>query len=106
MKITVDHAGQFRDEFFAHGRQNQFSYEALELLFDYLEENDSDYELDVVALCCEYSEMSIADIVESYDVDADDDQDNDVEAKAMEYLSRETTVIGTTSTGSVLFAQF
>ena len=106
MKITVDHAGQFRDEFFAYGRQNEFSYEALELLFDYLEENDSDYELDVIALCCEYTEATITEIVEMYEVDADGDGDDDVSAQVLEYLGRKTIVIGTTSTGSVLFAQF
>ena len=50
----------FRQAFLNHDRGNQFSYEGLKALFDYLEEQERDtgeeMELDVIALCCEYSE--------------------------------------------------
>ena len=103
MKITIDHAGQFRNEFFAHSRQNQFSYEALGLLFDYLEENYSDYELDVVAICCEYSEDMPEAIIESYGIEYDDTDPGALDA-AMAYLEANTTIIGTTSSGSIVYA--
>ena len=105
MKITIDHVGQFRDEFSAHNRQNQFSYEALELIFDYLEENDSDYELDVVAICCEYSEAMPSELLEMYTIEGDADSD-DVSDQILEFLNENTTVIGTTSTGSIVYADF
>jgi hypothetical protein len=42
------------------GRGDQFSYEGLIALFDYLEMLEDDIgepiELDVISLCCEYSE--------------------------------------------------
>lgn len=42
-------------------RPNNFSYEGLRALFDYLEQLEEDtgeeIELDVIALCCEYSEI-------------------------------------------------
>ena len=42
------------------GRGDQFSYEAKSALFEYLEEYEQDteteIELDVIALCCDYSE--------------------------------------------------
>jgi len=50
----------FLNEFEKHGRENQFSYEGKKALFDYLNELSEDLgeaiELDVVALCCEFSE--------------------------------------------------
>ena len=50
----------FQDAFHKMGRKDQFSYEGLDALFDYfemLEENtDRQIELDVIAICCEYSE--------------------------------------------------
>jgi hypothetical protein len=98
MKITIDHAGQFRDEFFAHNRQNQFSYEALELLFDYLEELDPDMELDVVAICCDYSEDSPEDIAAAYSLEN--------EEMAHDYVADNGTYVGTTSTGSIVYADF
>ena len=42
MKQTVS-KGMFRDAFKACGRGDQFSYEALGILFDYLEECMPDY---------------------------------------------------------------
>ena len=36
-------------------RADQFSREGLRLLFDYLEDADPAIELDVIAICCEYS---------------------------------------------------
>ena len=47
----------FRQEFINYDSQNQFSYEGLEVLFNHLEDTYStEYELDVVCLCCEYTE--------------------------------------------------
>jgi len=51
----------FRQAFLNHDRGNQFSYEGLKALFDYLEEQERDtgeeMELDVIELCGEYSEF-------------------------------------------------
>ncbi len=51
---------QFTDAFRDHDRHTQFSYEAKRALFDYLEEWGDDIgeevELDVIALCCEFTE--------------------------------------------------
>jgi hypothetical protein len=50
----------FRDEFVRMGRKDQFSYEALGAMYDALieleEDCGSEMELDVIAICCEYSE--------------------------------------------------
>jgi len=57
---TSVNLSSFRDAFMYHNRQNNFSWEGLEALFNYLEEleNDTDeqLELDVIALCCDFSE--------------------------------------------------
>jgi hypothetical protein len=51
---------EFSDAFHKMGRGDQFSYEGLIALFDYLEMLEDDIgepiELDVISLCCEYSE--------------------------------------------------
>ena len=50
----------FVDRFRDSDRANQFSYEGLRALFDYLEEYEEEtgeqIELDVIALCCDYTE--------------------------------------------------
>ena len=98
MKFTIENASQFRDEFRQCGRVDQFSYEALGLLFDYLEDTDPDYDLDVIARCCEYAEDSIEQIAESYGLDADEDA-------VLAYLHDHTTVIGVTPCG-IVYANF
>ena len=66
MKITVSHACHFRDAFRQADRQDQFSYEALNMLYEYFEDIDPDMELDVVAICCEYHEESYEGIANNY----------------------------------------
>ena len=46
---------QFSDAFYKMGRGNQFSYEAKNLIYDYLDELEN-YELDVIGICCEFAE--------------------------------------------------
>ena len=62
----------FRAAFTDYDRNNEFSYEGLGALFDWLSEMANDctepYELDVIALCCEFTEYSdLAEIKQSYD---------------------------------------
>ena len=53
---------EFRRAFTDYNRADQFSYEGLGALFDWLEEMSNDctepYELDVIGLCCEFTEYS------------------------------------------------
>lgn len=71
MKQTINFY-DFRDAFHKAGRGNQFTYSGLRAIFDYIEdyENDCDIqiELDVIALCCEYTEYdNIAEFWLEYD---------------------------------------
>ena len=54
----------FTDAFRDYNRQNNFSYEGLTALYDYLIEYEEscgeEIELDVIALCCEYTEYESA----------------------------------------------
>ena len=61
MKQTVTFA-DFTDAFRNMGRKENFSYNGLKALFDYLEQLEEDIgeemELDVIAICCEYTEYA------------------------------------------------
>lgn len=104
MKQTIYNASQFRDAFRAYGRQDQFSYEALGLLFNYLEDVHPEYELDVISLCCDYAESTPVEIFESHGVELNDEEEEDAIPAAMEYLENRTLVIGLTSAGSIVYA--
>ena len=102
MYTSINTASQFRDEFKAHSRAGQFSYDGLGLLFDYLEGIDYQ-ELDVVALCCEYSEDSVMDVAASYNVDTGGLDNDDALAAVLEYLNDNTSVVGVTDAGSIVY---
>ena len=107
MKLAIENASQFRDEFRQCGRADQFSYEALGLLFDYFEEIDSDYDLDVIAICCEYAEENPEGIAKDYAFDLEScETEADIAAAVLDYLHNETSVVGVTSSGSIVYAQF
>ena len=68
MYITINSFSQFHGAFCNHGRQDQFSYDALQALYEYFSEID-DYELDVVGICVEWIEYeSVADAMEAYGI--------------------------------------
>jgi hypothetical protein len=106
---TITSVYQFRDAFAQANRQNQFSYEGLEVLFDYLEElSDSigeNIELDVIALCCDYAEASAADIAEGYNIDLDGTDPDDIEEVVKAYLEDQGVFVGETSL-TILYQQF
>ena len=91
----------FKDQFRLHGRKDQFSYKGLTALYDHLEEvygEDSEYEydLDVIGLCCEYTEYASAldAVYGSTDFECEDSLDEDFkESEALKYLQKETQVI-------------
>ena len=60
----------FRNAFRDMGRGEQFSYEGLTILFDALEQYEvdtgEDMELDVIALCCDFSELSEKEVRDTY----------------------------------------
>ena len=65
----------FERAFKGYGREDNFSYEGLRALFDYLEQYEEDcdqeIELDVIAICCEYTEDSIQNIADNYGIEGD-----------------------------------
>jgi hypothetical protein len=100
----------FLAAFRAHGREEQFSAAAKEALFKYLEELEVDIgepiELDVVALCCDYREADIDDIINDYDLDATDCEDDEDRRTLVEtFLNDRTTVIWSDG-NKFLFQQF
>ena len=81
MMVTTINLHDFRCAFADYDRASQFSYEGLDALYRWLDELAKDtgtpYELDVIALCCEFSEYSdLTEIQEAYsstDIDSIDD---------------------------------
>jgi len=113
MKQTISKS-DFVDQFRVMDRLENFSYEALGLLFDYFEEYEEaageELEMDVIAVCCEYSEDSADSIAANY-MDAAEyaefkelNEDEQVEA-IREYLEENTSIVGETADGFV-YAQF
>ena len=105
MKQTV-YFSDFQDAFHKV-RANNFSYEGLQQLFDYFESYEDDtgeqIELDVIAICCDYSELTPQEIAESYDIEIADDGNELL--NVMDYLADHTSVIGHTDT-TIIFQQF
>ena len=102
MQTTINVHG-FRDAFRAADRSDQFSYYALGMLFDYLEDTAPDAELDVIAICCAFSEDMPERVADQYDVDVDGLDDGEVLDAVLEYLGEKTQVIGVTDAGAVVY---
>lgn len=110
MKTTIS-LYDFRDAFRRADRTNNFSYEGLAVLFDYLEEYEDatgdSIELDVIALCCDYSEGTPEEIARDYGYAFDEEEDEDERRdNLIEWLNDQTMVCGVTEAGSIVYQSF
>ena len=104
--IQTINVSDFRDAFRACGRKDQFSYEGLGALFDFLEEVVPDFDLDVIALCCEYSEETVEQIADSYGLELPPDETEEEHQTAVrDYLEAHTSIVAEVS-GRFLFVNF
>lgn len=104
MKTTVS-LHDFRDAF-RRIRPNNFSYEGLGVLFEYLEDLETDsgneIELDVIAICCDFSENNWEDIANEYGFDLEGIEDEDEKIETVKrYLSEDGVLIGEVPGGFV-----
>lgn len=101
---------QFRDAFRAWGRGGQFSYRGLECLFDYLEQYGEDlgepFELDVVALCCDYYEDTAEAIANNYSIDIEGMDEEEIVDAVREYLEENTSIVGEHSDNVFVYQAF
>lgn len=79
-------------------RPDNFSYQGLSVLFDYLEQYSEDtgepFELDVIAICCDFSEASWQEIANDYRIDLEGcDDDDERYQTVLQYLQDNTLVI-------------
>ena len=86
MKQTVNFNG-FCDTFRDMNRDNNFTYAGKRALFDYLEQYEEgtgdEIELDIIALCCEYTEYE----------NLEELQENYTDIESIEELEEYTTLI-------------
>jgi hypothetical protein len=91
---TINSASQFADMFKQSSRAGQFSYEALEAIYEYLDEysesTGENVELDIVAICCEWYEMTWQEVADQYKVDLSDVEDEDKPDAVYDFLVDET----------------
>lgn len=71
MLVKTVNFNDFLEEFENHGRENQFSYEGKKALFDYLNDLSEDLgepiELDIIGICCDYTEYdSLEEFINDY----------------------------------------
>jgi hypothetical protein len=94
---------------FRNLRPDNFTYLGLNELFNYLQEleNDtgSEIELDVIAICCDFSEGDAYDIANDYNLDVPDDEDEAQKIVAT-FLQDKGCFIGETVIGTFVYSVF
>ena len=110
MKTTV-----YENEFikmFQDIRPNNFSLGGLHRLYEGLTEFEEDtgeeLELDVIAICCDFVEMTMNEVIENYGWVMDESRldDDDAYQYVMDWLNNQTWVLGDTKSGTIVFRQF
>lgn len=110
MKKSVNFSA-FVDAFRAFDRYDSYGYEALKVIFEYLEDledsMDQEIELDVIAICCDYNVDTWQDIAENYGIDLDkDDSEEDQLQQVKDFLESSTIMLGETDDGQIVYQVF
>ena len=98
MKSTVSQY-DFEQAFRDCDRFDNFGYHGLKALYEYLEEYEDDcgeeIELDVIAICCDFSgyDTALEAAVEHGFEPYEDEDEDEQETSALDWLRDETTVI-------------
>ncbi len=82
-------------------KNGNFTYKGLRFLFNYLDDSSDEenpYKLDVIALCCEFSEYKnfdeyLVDYSNQFEEQDSDESDEDFKKRIEEYLNDNTTLI-------------
>lgn len=101
----------FADAFRDYDRAEHFSYDALDMIYRYLDEVSDDtgepIELDVIAICCDFTEQSVDDVIADYLIPIDEGADDDAKIEAVqEYLEYNTSFLGFTESGNAVYIAF
>ena len=106
---SIDTVGKFRDRFEAMGRTDNFTHKALEVIFEEMNERNESIELDVIGICCDWSEYTLAELESNFDEakeamdilradpDTDDDDPSEIELVIDQAMgdSHTTMAVGT-----------
>lgn len=110
MKKTINF-NDFHSDFMAI-RPDNFSYEGLRVLFDYLEEYEEEtgeeIEFDVIALCCDFSEYTIEELANDYLGSVESETKEELKERkqeALDYVTERTTLL-TVNNDTVIIQNF
>ena len=108
---SINSVYMFEAAFKEAGRKDQFSWEGLKSLFDYLDNLSDDIgepiELDVVGICCDYRECDFMEVIEDYRLDFSEcETEEEARNSVIEYLQDNTVYVGEGENGSLVFAAF
>lgn len=97
----------FVREFQEHGREDSFSMHGLRALYDYLwdsaEETDTPYVLDVIALCCDFTEYTLEEVVSDF---SDMLEEDDTLDEILEILNHYAPALRTSSSDTIVVGNF
>jgi len=95
----------FCDTFKRLDRDQQFSYEGKQVLFDYFEEREEEtgapFIFNAIEVSCEWTESSWPEIAEYYSIDTEGMDDDEVKDAVRSYVEDRTIIAGEVSGGCV-----
>lgn len=109
MKQSVNF-NDFIDAFKRFDRYDSFGYDALKVIFDYLEEYEDatgeEIELDVIAICCDFNAENYTDIAANYSIDIKGLDDDEAKSVVIEYIQDNSAYLGEAYDGHLVYQCF
>ena len=109
MKTSVNFS-DFINAFKRFDRYDAYGYDALKVIFDYLEEYEDstgeEIELDVIAICCDYNAEHYTEIASNYSIDLEGLDEDEAKSAVIEHIQDNSAYLGEATDGVLVYQCF
>lgn len=109
MKQSVNF-NDFIDAFKRFDRYDGYGYEALKVIYNYLEqyeeETGTEIDLDVVAICCDYNAEHYTHIAADYSIDLEGLDEDEAKQAVIDYIQDNSAYLGEATDGELVYQVF
>lgn len=96
--------GNDLQEWFKRFDRDYYSIEAYDAMIELFEETKTNYELDVIALCCDFNEVTLEELINDYSIEIEEEED--LQEAVINYLDENCSYYRMLDNGNIFYQVF
>lgn len=100
--IEINNGNELQ-RYFQEADRDYYSIEAYDAMVELFEDSETNYELDVIAICCDFNELTLEEFINDYSVEVEEE---DLEEAVINYLDNNAGYYRMLDNGKVFYQVF